>query len=77
VTAAAPLPGLSGQRRGLEREWGDQLMSAVAAVVTGLVASLLLLGSNTLARRVLDRRRLNAWDAEWRVTGPLWSGHRS
>ena len=49
----------------------------IAAVMTGLVASLLLLGANTLARRVLDRRRLNAWDAEWRATGPRWSGHRS
>jgi hypothetical protein len=29
-----------------------------------------------LARRVLDRRRLRAWDAEWRATGPMWSGHR-
>ena len=49
----------------------------IAAVMTGLVASLLLLGANTLARRILDRRRLNAWDAEWRATGPRWSGHRS
>jgi hypothetical protein len=49
---------------------------AVAAVVTGLTASLLLLGSNALARRALDRRRLNAWDADWRATGPLWSGRR-
>ena len=49
----------------------------IAAVVTGLLASLLLLGANTLAQRALDRRRLNAWDAEWRVTGPRWSGHRS
>ena len=47
-----------------------------AVVVTGLVASLLLLGSNALARRVLDRARLNAWDAEWRATGPLWTGRR-
>jgi len=53
---------------------GDVTM---AAVVAGLVASLLLLGANTLARRVLDRRRLKAWDAEWRATGPRWSGHRS
>ena len=53
---------------------GDVTM---AAVVAGLVASLLLLGANTLARRVLDRRRLNAWDAEWRATGPRWSGHPS
>ena len=49
----------------------------IAAVVTCLVASLLVLGSNALARRVLDRRRLRAWDAGWRVTGPLWSGYRS
>ena len=49
----------------------------IAAVVTCLVTSLLVLGSSTLARRALDRRRLRAWDAEWRVTGPRWSGHRS
>jgi hypothetical protein len=49
----------------------------IAAVVTCLVMSLLVLGSSTLARRALDRRRLRAWDAEWRATGPLWSGHRS
>ena len=49
---------------------------AITTVVTGLAASLLLLGSNALARRALDRRRLNAWDADWRATGPLWSGRR-
>jgi hypothetical protein len=49
----------------------------IAAVVTCLVTSLLVLGANALARRALDRRRLRAWDAEWRATGPLWSGHRS
>jgi hypothetical protein len=48
----------------------------VAAVVAGLVASLLVLGSNPLARRALDRRRLKGWDAEWRATGPLWTGRR-
>jgi hypothetical protein len=49
----------------------------IAGVVTSLVTILLLLESNALARRALDRRRLSAWDADWRVTGPLWSGHRS
>jgi hypothetical protein len=49
----------------------------IAALVTCLVTSLLVLGSSALARRALDRRRLSAWDAEWRVTGPRWSGHRS
>jgi hypothetical protein len=48
----------------------------IAAVVTGLVVSLLLLGSNALARRALDRRRMRAWDAEWRAAGPQWSGRR-
>lgn len=48
----------------------------IAAVVTCLVAILLLLESNVLVRRILDRRRLNAWDADWRATGPLWSGRR-
>ena len=47
----------------------------IAAIVTCMVAILLLLESNALARRALDRRRLNAWDADWRATGPLWSGH--
>jgi hypothetical protein len=52
---------------------GDVCM---AAMVTCLVASLLVLGANALGRRALDRRRMRAWDAEWRATGPLWSGHR-
>jgi hypothetical protein len=46
----------------------------IAVVTTCLVTILLVLGSSTLARRALDRRRLYAWDTEWRVTGPLWSG---
>jgi len=53
---------------------GDVCM---AAIVTCLVTSMLVLGSSALARRALDRRRLRAWGAEWRVTGPRWSGHRS
>ncbi len=27
-------------------------------------------------RRILQRRRMAAWDAEWRATGPLWSNYR-
>ncbi len=51
---------------------GDVL---VAVIATCLVSWLVLLVSCALARQVLDRRRLSAWDAEWRATGPLWSGH--
>ncbi len=49
----------------------------LAVVATCLVSWLLLLVSGALVRRVLDRRRLNAWEAEWRASGPLWSGRRS
>lgn len=48
----------------------------LAAVATCLVSWLLLLVCGVLVRRILDRRRLNAWGAEWRASGPLWSGRR-
>ena len=48
----------------------------VAVMVTCLVSMLVLVVSETLARRALDRRRMRAWEAEWRAIGPLWSGHR-
>jgi hypothetical protein len=48
----------------------------VAVTATLLVSGLLLLGAAGLARRMLDRRRLRAWEAEWRTSGPLWSRHR-
>jgi hypothetical protein len=53
---------------------GNVLMAVMATL---LVSSVLLLAAASLARRMLDRRRLRAWEAEWRTSGPLWSGHRS
>ena len=53
---------------------GDVWMVVTATL---LVSGLLLLGAAGLARRMLDRRRLRAWEAEWRTNGPLWSRHRS
>jgi hypothetical protein len=47
----------------------------IAVIATCLVSGLVLLALSALVRRVLDRRRLSAWDAEWRASGPLWSGH--
>jgi hypothetical protein len=45
------------------------------AVVTSCVVSwLVLLAAWILVRRALDRRRFSAWEAEWRASGPLWSG---
>jgi hypothetical protein len=48
----------------------------VAVTATLLVSGLLLVAAGALARRMLDRRRLRAWEAEWRTSGPLWSRHR-
>jgi hypothetical protein len=48
-----------------------------AAIPAGLVLIFALLGAGTLARQALDRRRMSAWDAEWRAIGPLWSGHHN
>jgi hypothetical protein len=49
----------------------------VASVATGLITGVLVLSACGLARRILDRRRLRAWDAEWQAAGPRWSGHAS
>jgi hypothetical protein len=48
-----------------------------AVMITCVLSWLVLLAAVLLVRRALDRRRLNAWEAEWRASGPLWSGHRS
>ena len=44
--------------------------TAVAALATGLGAVWLL------CRRLLDRRRMRAWGAEWLDVGPRWSKYR-
>ena len=49
----------------------------LAVMATCLMSWMLLLAAAVLVRRVLDRRRLRAWEAEWRASGPLWSGRRS
>ena len=49
----------------------------VAVMVTCQLSWLVLLAAVLLVRRALNRRRLNAWEAEWRASGPLWSGHRN
>jgi len=48
----------------------------VAVMAACLVSLLVLLAAATLADRALERRRLNAWEAEWRAGEPLWSGRR-
>ena len=50
--------------------------AAVAGLLSGLGFSLLLAVTALVIRRLLLRRRMAAWDAEWRATGPLWSNYR-
>lgn len=57
----------------------QDVVSEVAVTVTVTIVALIaaLLGVLGAARHFLDRLRFRAWDAEWRSTGPLWTGHRS
>lgn len=49
----------------------------IAVTITAFVLTVGLLGLQALACGLLDRRQINAWDAEWRAIGPLWTGHRT
>lgn len=46
-----------------------------AAGVIGLAVALTLVALVT--RQVLGQRRMAAWDADWRATGPRWTHHRA
>jgi hypothetical protein len=47
---------------------------AAGLAVAAVAVTLFIVGE--LARRVLDKRRLAAWEADWLVTGPRWSPRR-
>ena len=49
----------------------DRVITAAAAALAALAA--LLAGFAIAGRCVLNRRRLAAWEAAWRMTGPRWS----
>jgi hypothetical protein len=67
VDAAGRLTGTPLQ---LSQVWDlVALVTGLAALITGLA----LLGVGQLAYAVLGRRRLAAWDADWRATEPQWS----
>jgi hypothetical protein len=49
---------------------------ALAASLTTVAVAAVLAAIGFLARWVLDRRRLAAWDARWKATGPQWTGRQ-
>ena len=67
----------SGQVTGAPQS-GDAADAAVlAAVMTLAVMALVLLIALRLIQRLLDWRRMAAWEAAWRAIGPRWTGRRS
>lgn len=89
-TGSAPVP--TGSRAGSDvRIWQDArgrlspapptpTKAAVESGVAGAAAATavggLAFGAGTVARRRLDRRRLDAWGREWILVEPRW-GHRT
>ncbi len=65
-----PAGAITDPPLGRQQIVGDVCVAVMAAC---LVAWLVLLAAWELGRRVLDRRRLTAWEAEWRANGPLWN----
>jgi hypothetical protein len=48
----------------------------IAALLGPVLLGLVLLGGWALTRRILDRRRMAAWEADWQITGPRWTSRR-
>jgi hypothetical protein len=66
----------AGRLAGPPAQPGQQGSRALAdGMVAVLILAELLWGAGLAARGVVDRRRLAAWDAEWRAIGPTWGSH--
>lgn len=64
----------SGQLTGAPLQNSDVALEvAVAAILAPAGLGLLLLCAGVAARRVLERRRLAAWEADWQATEPGWT----
>ena len=70
MAAGRPIPAPAGRSQVI----GDVF---VAVALTMLAVAVTLLTAMALIKRVLQRRRMNAWDAEWRAVAPRWTGHRT
>jgi hypothetical protein len=52
------------------------LYALIAGAVLAALAGLTLVLAYALCRHALDRRRLGAWEAAWKRTGPSWTTRR-
>src|SRR5262249_12596418 len=48
----------------------------LAEAFSVIVLAIALAVAGVLARWALDKRRMAAWDADWRATGPRWTARR-
>ena len=53
---------------------GEEIALAASLATVAVAAVLVVLG--LLVRWLVDRRRLAAWDARWKATGPQWTGRQ-
>jgi hypothetical protein len=53
-----------------------QGQAALAGIFTSVVFGMIVVCVGLLVHVALDRRRLAAWDAKWRATGPQWTRQR-
>jgi hypothetical protein len=67
----------SGQVTGPPQRGEPAFAAVLTAVVTLAVMALAMLVVLRLMQHFLNWRRLAAWEAAWRATGPRWTGHRS
>jgi len=62
-------------REALSRAQLSARAQLAAEFAVGILA-IAVAAAGWLARRVLDRRRMAAWGADWLATGPRWSPRR-
>jgi hypothetical protein len=67
----------SGRVTGPPQRGEPAFAAVLTAVVTLAVMALAMLVVLRLVQHFLNWRRLAAWEAAWRATGPRWTGHRS
>lgn len=64
--------GVNAPPSARDKAISETLVALLAVVAVGLV----LVGAGLAGHRLIERRRLAAWDVSWSATGPQWTGRR-
>ena len=49
----------------------------MAVLLAGLCGLALMFGAEAVSHRLMERRRMRAWAADWRTVAPRWTDHRT